>query len=415
MRRIATTLLAPLALVGSFVLSSPAGADPTTVPSPPLDLIAHAGPGSATISWSAPASNGGSPITGYLVIAHDITMASRGKESCSTTSTFVCEIMGLTNGDTYAFIAQAKNIVGLSKGSLASNRVIPATVPSAPTNIVVTPADRSLKVSWAAPYSNGGSPVTSYTATAYPSNQSCTTAGLSCTIGSLVDGSPYTVSVTASNQAGTSAPSPASSVVSPIAAPLPPRDVKVTVTSGYLTATWTPPASATTQPVLSYTLSATPSGQSCVTKSALSCEIYIGSTPNIVVTLVATTAFAASAPLQVYPVRTVLNISPFAKNSWSLPAKLRAQVQVAANRIYASGATHISIIGFASTSDNHSTAPATALARALIVASLLRSDTQKLRHSLAGLTITTKFQGWSGYLLANHALARNQRVLIEAS
>ena len=38
-------------------------------PDPPTGVAATAGDGQATITWSAPASDGGSPITSYTVTA----------------------------------------------------------------------------------------------------------------------------------------------------------------------------------------------------------------------------------------------------------------------------------------------------------------------------------------------------------
>ncbi len=75
--------------------------------------------------------------------------------------------------------------------------------PSAPSTPTLTsPASGQIAASWSAPAWNGGASVTSYTATASPGGATCTSAGTSCTISGLTPGATYSVSVTATNSAG---------------------------------------------------------------------------------------------------------------------------------------------------------------------------------------------------------------------
>jgi hypothetical protein len=100
--------------------------------------------------------------------------------------------------------------IGWSTGGSA-----PPTEPGAPTGVMATPADASAYVSWSPPASDGGSPITGYTATSSPDAMSCTTSGTSCPVYGLTNGVPYTFTVTATNGVGTGAASSPSNTVTP--------------------------------------------------------------------------------------------------------------------------------------------------------------------------------------------------------
>ena len=121
-----------------------------------------AGDGQVTASWAAPESTGGTPIKGYTVTA------TPGGDTCETKTALTCVVRDLTNGTAYTFTVTATNAVGTSAASEPSATVTPATVPSAPTGLAADPGDGQVTVSWAAPTSTGGSPITGYTVTATP-------------------------------------------------------------------------------------------------------------------------------------------------------------------------------------------------------------------------------------------------------
>jgi len=78
---------------------------------------------SATIEWLAPASDGGSPITGYVVTAYVgyAPVKVRIFNTPSTTET----VTGLSDGTTYRFRVRAYNAIGVSGFSKVTNQVTP--------------------------------------------------------------------------------------------------------------------------------------------------------------------------------------------------------------------------------------------------------------------------------------------------
>jgi len=94
--------------------------------------------------------------------------------------------------------------------------VCPAVAPGAPTAATDDAGDTIASVSWTAPTDTGGAPITRYTATASPGGATCTTTGATtCLFTGLKNGTAYTFTVTATNVAGTSAASAASTRVTP--------------------------------------------------------------------------------------------------------------------------------------------------------------------------------------------------------
>ena len=226
-----------------------------TVPGAPTGVTATAGNAQATVSWVAPASNGGSAITGYRVTPYiGSTAGTTTLVSAPATST---TITGLINGTTYTFQVAATNAYGTGSAT-ASAAVTPMTVPGAPTGATATAGNALATVSWVAPASNGGSAITGYTVTPYIGSTAGTATVVSApatstTITGLTNGTAYTFQVTATNAAGTG-PATASAAVTPLTVPGAPTGVTATAGNALATVSWVAPVSNGGSAITGYTV-----------------------------------------------------------------------------------------------------------------------------------------------------------------
>jgi Fibronectin type III domain len=119
--------LGGLVIVAAYALtvltSVPAGAQAPRIKKPGAPTAVTAVPlgGGAELSWPAPTSDGGSPITSYL------TTASHGGQTCSTTDTTTCTVSGLTNRHLCTVRVRAVNAKGVKgEGPIARVQVTPS-------------------------------------------------------------------------------------------------------------------------------------------------------------------------------------------------------------------------------------------------------------------------------------------------
>ncbi|GEM_PF-684803 len=230
-----------------------------TVPSAPGDVIAVASDGSATIAYDLPASDGGTPITGYTVTS------TPGGLTASGTSTPIT-ITGLTNGVSYSFVISAQNAVGSSPDSAPSNSVTPqppASVPSEPTAVAAIAGNSTASISFTPSASDGGSAISDYTVTSSPGGLTTTGATSPLTVTGLTNGTAYTFSVTARNVVGNStASSPSNSVTpqAPVTAPTAPTNLVGTAGNGQVSLSWIAPSSNGGAAISDYTVQYRPTG-----------------------------------------------------------------------------------------------------------------------------------------------------------
>jgi parallel beta-helix repeat protein len=166
----------------------------------------------AKVVWTAPASNGGSPITGYRITPFKAGVAQPAVILNSTATHIL--IAGLTDKVSYRFTVAARNAVGFGTASTQSPAMIAGAPgqPGVPTAVKV--ASGSLKVTFAAPM-NDGAAITSYSVTCSSTNggvaKTKTGTASPITVTGLSAGKSYGCRVKATNSRGTgpnSDPSP---------------------------------------------------------------------------------------------------------------------------------------------------------------------------------------------------------------
>ena len=210
---------------GDSPASSPAAtatinAPVVMVPGPPTGVGAKADQAANTIAitWTAPASDGGSAITGYTVTKHYMKNGvAATKDFSATASPLTIPPTGemLPQGVNFTFTVKAMNSVGTGPESVPSAAVMinmDPVAPGAPTDVTATAdqAANTVLITWTAPADDGGSAITSYTITQTGAANKSYTALASAnshTTDALTVGA-YAFTVMATNSAGDS---PASS------------------------------------------------------------------------------------------------------------------------------------------------------------------------------------------------------------
>jgi hypothetical protein len=207
-------------LLLASIISAPAEAA-STKPGSPTKVTATAGYKQAVVSWKAPASNGGSPITSYMVTSSPTGL------NCETVTT-TCTVQQLVAGTTYSFKVTATNRLGKSAPSVASAKVKPSGLPIVTASSVnLHQSDNSstaIRLQWKDGNGNG-SAIDQYVVTASPGGATCSAGagqGNTCVVSGLNSGSTYSFTITAHNANGWSTASGSTSGSTLNPSPLPP-------------------------------------------------------------------------------------------------------------------------------------------------------------------------------------------------
>src|SRR5690349_11180713 len=188
------------AVIAVGVMVPVAASAVTGKPGAPTEVTAVARDGGAVASWTPPSSDGGSPISGYVITA------SPGGKSVHAAAVTSFLVGGLANGTAYTFTVAAVNASGKGPASSPPAAVRPKAlaVPGPPRSVAAVAGFQQVTVSWAAPKSDGGAPVTGYTVSTSPASTVTSVAGSarSAVVAGLADGTAYTMLVAAVNSVG---------------------------------------------------------------------------------------------------------------------------------------------------------------------------------------------------------------------
>ena len=198
--------------IGQVVALRPASAPPPapTAPTAPQALFATPAIGAIGLSWSPPASDGHSPVTGYRIYRGTTSGGETELAALVVTTTYVDS--AVTVGQQYYYRVAALNAVGegTSSGEIAA---APITVPGAPRGLSASaPRRGGINLSWSAATSDGGSAITGYRILrGTAAGQETLLATVGATTGyqdrSTTKGVRYYYTVLAINAAGAGAPS----------------------------------------------------------------------------------------------------------------------------------------------------------------------------------------------------------------
>ena len=246
----------------------------TTAPGAPTGLVATAsGTTQIDLSWTAPASDGGSAITGYKIEeSPDGNSSWTTLEADTNGPATTYSHTGLSAGTTRHYRVSAINTIGTSAASNVDDATTGTTAPDAPTGLAATASGNTrIDLSWTAPASDGGSAITGYKieissdgGTSW-SDHVANTSGTGTTYAhtGLAAGTTRHYRVSAINTNGAGAPSNVDDATTGTTVPDAPTSLTATASGNTrIDLTWTAPAITGGSPITGYKIEESPNGNS---------------------------------------------------------------------------------------------------------------------------------------------------------
>jgi titin len=136
-----------------------------------LNLSSDPSNNSVLLSWDPPSNTGGFPVSSYVVYLATSPVNIVVADLSSNITSYL--ITGLTNGNSYTYSVVPFTYNPVSNqyipGVFSSVTTKPYTFPGPPQNLVATPGDNSMILTWSAPTSanTGGYPISIYVINTY--------------------------------------------------------------------------------------------------------------------------------------------------------------------------------------------------------------------------------------------------------
>lgn len=289
-----------------------------------VSAVGPAGFNTITLTWTAPTSNNGSPITGYN-ISH-----SSGTTNVSNVLTITLTDLQTTSKGYFSVVAV--NAFGQSVRSNYVDYSIEILSPGTPTDVTAVAGNGSATVSWTAPVNTGASEIVGYTITPSVGSPITVSNILTATFTGLASGTPLTFTVRAINSNGASDESSASSPVTPteLTSGVPSSVLNVTGVPRVASAiiSWSPPISEGSSPITGYKVICIPDNKKPNLAPATARSLTVIGIKNAVKTMYTVVAINASGQsdsvaLTSYPlpgapkVKAVRGASGTIKLSWT--------------------------------------------------------------------------------------------------
>ena len=244
---------------GAGTASNPA-TDPIAVYSAPgraVALSASPGDGVVLLTWTSPLRDGNTPITDYTVEYRVAAQEEWTRFEHPPSPDTTIAVSGLANGTEYEFRVLAVNAVGVSEPPLSQVFETPATVPDPVPTLDAVAGNESMTLTWTAPVSDGGSPITDYAVQFRAAGGQWTTfdhlptTAQTLDVTGLENGTKHAFRVAAVNRMGQSAWSPVA-LGTPVGPPGPVVDPESVGSLTAIELTWKPPENDGGRRILGY-------------------------------------------------------------------------------------------------------------------------------------------------------------------